>query len=206
MIISGPKTKLDQRADSGNLSVQRQATWGMSGLKEPWGGGDHPWLDTRNHAKYVSQHNSKRDSCMKHQILIRRKPRTLVMAATLCTTLLAGCLDDDTFDTGSTSAGSGGSTTTTASSFSPSPQVRTDCPSACLNVDVATTRGIPSSCLAVCPEVQTASQCVAAGGAYDVYVKNGRAGADAGTLSQLYTQYQQQASLTRQVVDQIGCR
>jgi hypothetical protein len=138
-------------------------------------------------------------------IFNQNKQRVSIVAATLCAALLAGCIGEDLAGTGSSSGGSSSGASSAAASFSPrSPQV-TNCPSACLNVDVTTTRGIPASCTAACPEVQTASQCVAAGGAYDVYLRNGRAGADAGTLAQLYTQYSQQASLANQVVSRIGC-
>ena len=125
------------------------------------------------------------------------KPRLMIVAATFGAALVAGCIDDDSF-----SSSSGGST-----SFTPRAPVSTgSCPNACVsNIDISVVRGIPAACQAACPEVQTASHCVAAGGAYDNYVKNGRAGADAGTLAQLDTQYSQTAGLARQVASQIGC-
>lgn len=119
-----------------------------------------------------------------------------------CGLLLVGCVEDDTFGT---SSGTNISSVT-RTSFTPRPTQSTGCPSACLNVDIATTRGIPPACQSACPEVQTSTQCLAAGGAYDSYVKNGRAGADAATQAQLYNQYARQAMLTRQVVERIGCR
>jgi hypothetical protein len=120
----------------------------------------------------------------------------------VCLVFLVGCFDDFVDDGGSDS----GLTPTKPQSFSPRPQVSTGCPTACVvNIDISTTRGIPPACQRACPNVQTSSQCVAAGGAYDVYLKNGRAGADAGTLAQLYSQYQAQAQLANQVVSRLGC-
>ncbi|QBX34941.1 hypothetical protein E4191_09615 [Paracoccus liaowanqingii] len=125
-----------------------------------------------------------------------RKPKALGIAALLSVALVAGCIEDD-LDTDFED--------NSPTSFTPLLPQTTECPSACLNIDVTTTRGIPPACASQCPNVQTSTQCLAAGGAYNVYVQNGRAGADAGTLAQLYSQYRAQAGLTLDVVRRLGC-
>ena len=130
-----------------------------------------------------------------------KTPRAVGIVAFVSVVLLAGCIEDFLDEGGSTGSGP---TTTTTTNF-PLPQLQTNCPSACLDVDVTTTRGIPPACQSACPNVQTSTQCLAAGGAYNVYIQNGRAGADAGTLTQLYSQYRAQAGLTLDVVNRIGC-
>lgn len=129
-------------------------------------------------------------------VLAARKKTVLTAAA--CVMALTGCIEDglDIEDDTTTSLGG---------SFFPQSRVATGCPSSCTNIDLNTATSIPSSCQAACPNTQTASQCVAAGAAYDLYVKNGEQGASAADVATLYSQYQEQAQLTREFYSTFGC-
>lgn len=122
----------------------------------------------------------------------KRLPFVVLFTAVLT---LSACLPEDDYETGGTDdySSSGSST------FSPLSPVSVNCPSACLGTSLT------SACQAACPETQVSSHCVAAGIRYSNYVQNGQAGASAAQLTQLYSQYKQQAELTNQMVRTIGC-
>ncbi len=129
-----------------------------------------------------------------------------ISVAAISVVLLASCSEEELDSLfGTSESSSSGSSSVSSSSFSPQRAVSiSGCPSACLNIDISVP-GIPSACSNACPETQAAAQCVAAGAAYDSYVKNGFAGATSAQLTQLYSQYQQQVSLTRAFLQRVDC-